>query len=65
MWWGFEYLLKKFSKGWGKPPRLIVARGAQWSRDSARDYKVVGGKVIELMDEEQEPGDPDGEDSDG
>jgi hypothetical protein len=38
--------------------RLIVARGAQWSSDSLRDYKVVGGTVIELQvgghDEEDE-----------
>jgi hypothetical protein len=29
VWWGFDYLLKKFSKGWGGPPRLVVTRGAR------------------------------------
>ena len=38
---------------------LIEARGAQWSRDSERDFKVVGGKVVELRE-----GDP-VEDEDG
>jgi hypothetical protein len=45
--WGFDYLLKKFTNQWRGPPHLIVAHGAQWSRDSKRDYKVVGGKVVE------------------
>jgi hypothetical protein len=45
--WGFDYLLKKFSNQWRGPPHLIVARGTQWSRDSKRDYKVVGGKFVE------------------
>ncbi len=48
MEWGFDYLLKKFTDQWGKRPHLIVAHGAQWSRDSKRDYKVVGGKVVDL-----------------
>jgi hypothetical protein len=48
--WGFDYLLKKFSERGQKPPRLAVTRGAQWSRDSYRDYKVVGGKVAEPED---------------
>lgn len=51
--WGFEYLLKKFSEGGRKPPRLAVTRGAQWSRDSYRDYKVVGGKVVEMPDTDE------------
>lgn len=59
MHWGFDYLLKKFSQGVNKPPRLVVTRGAQWSRDSLRDYKVVGGKVVEMHD-----GEPD-EDEEG
>jgi hypothetical protein len=50
--WGFEYLLKKLSNRWGSPPHLIVARGAQWSRDSKRDFKVVGGKLDSDPDEE-------------
>jgi hypothetical protein len=45
--WGFAYLLNKFSDRWGSTPHLIVARGAQWSRDSKRDFKVVGGKYVE------------------
>jgi hypothetical protein len=57
--WGFEHLLKKFSEGGRKPPRLAVTRGAQWSRDSVRDYKVVAGKVIELRNDD--PKDEDGE----
>ena len=57
--WGFDYLLKKMSDRWGSPPHLIVARVAQWSRDSKRDFKVVGGKVVERLD-----GDPD-EEEDG
>jgi len=54
--WGFDHLLKKLSDRWGGPPHLIVARGAQWSRDSKRDFKVVGGKVVERLDS-----DPDAE----
>lgn len=50
--WGFEYLLKKFANQWRGPPHLIVAHGTQWSRDSMRDFKVVGGKVVELSDED-------------
>jgi hypothetical protein len=46
MEWGLDYLLKKFTNHWGKRPHLIVAHGAQWSRDSKRDFKVVGGKVV-------------------
>ncbi len=57
--WGFEYLLKNLSQNDRKPPRLVVTRGTQWSRDSKRDFKVVGGKVVELRE-----GDPD-EDEDG
>ena len=56
VWWGFDYLLKKFADQHGGPPHLIVARGAQWSRDSKRDFKIVGGKVVELG-----PEDPDAE----
>lgn len=56
MHWGFEYLLKKLSLNDRTPPRLVVTRGAQWSRDSLRDYKVVGGKVVERTDD-----DPDNE----
>ncbi len=54
--WGFDYLLKKMAAQHGGPPHLIVARGAQWSRDSKRDFKIVGGKFVEL-----EPDDPDDE----
>lgn len=57
MHWGFDHLLKKFSQGGRRPPRLVVARGAQWSRDSERDFKVVGGKLVERTDD-----DPDEED---
>jgi hypothetical protein len=49
--WGFDYLLKKFANQWRGPPHLIVAHGAQWSRDSKRDYKVVGGKVVQFLDD--------------
>jgi hypothetical protein len=38
---GFDYLLKKMSENGRTPPRLAVTRGAQWSRDSARPFKVV------------------------
>lgn len=38
---GFDLLLKKMTTGWEKPPRLVVTRGAQWSRDSERDWKVI------------------------
>jgi hypothetical protein len=44
--------LKNFSEGGHKPPRLAVVRGTQWSRDSLRDYKVVGGKMVERTDED-------------
>jgi hypothetical protein len=57
--WAFDYLLRKFSEGGRKPPRLAVTRGAQWSRDSLRDYKMVAGKVVELQNEE--PDDEEGE----
>jgi hypothetical protein len=40
---------------WGKPPHLIVARGAQWTRDSLRDFKIVGGKIVELGPEDPDP----------
>jgi hypothetical protein len=50
--WGFDHLLKKLSQDGREPPRLVVARGAQWSRDSLRDYKIVGGKVFEMHDVE-------------
>jgi hypothetical protein len=43
--WGFDHLLKKMSVNGREPPRLAVTRGAQWSRDSQRDFKVVQ-KVI-------------------
>jgi hypothetical protein len=49
--WGFDHLLKKFATQWGGPPHLIVAHGAQWSRDSKRDFKVVG-KFVEADDNE-------------
>lgn len=52
VWWGFDYLLKKLSDRFGPPPHLIVARGAQWSRDSKRDFKVVGGKLVERLDDD-------------
>lgn len=54
--WGFDHLLRKFAeRQWGEPPHLIVAHGAQWSRDSKRDFKVVGGKVVELNGSEELP----------
>jgi hypothetical protein len=53
--WGFDYLLKKFANQWSGTPHLIVAHGAQWSRDSKRDYKVVGGNVIEMADDKDDP----------
>jgi hypothetical protein len=34
---------------------LVVTRGAQWSRDSKRDFKVVGGKVVERTDDDPDP----------
>lgn len=46
--WGFDYLLKQYSDGGHKPPRFAVTWGATWSRDSARDYKVVVGNVTHL-----------------
>jgi len=52
-WWGFDYLLKKYAQNHGGPPHLVVARGAQWSRDSKRDFKVVGGKLVDR--EEHDP----------
>ena len=56
--WGFDYLLKKLGSRREGPPHLIVARGAQWSRDSKRDFKVVAGnwvkKAAEDPDEEEE-----------
>ena len=57
VWWGFDYLLKKYARNHGGPPHLIVARGAQWTRDSKRDFKVVGGKLVERAND-----DPDEED---
>ena len=45
--WGFDYLLKKYTHDDGNGPHLVVARGAQWSRDSRRDYKIVAGKFVE------------------
>jgi hypothetical protein len=54
--WGFDYLLKKLSDRRGQTPHFIVAHGAQWSRDSKRDFKVVAGKLVALLD-----GDPDEE----
>ena len=36
----------------GKPPRLAFTRAAQWSGDSFRDYKIVGGKVVEMQDDD-------------
>jgi hypothetical protein len=47
VWWGFEYLMKKSADQFRKPPHLIVARGAQWTRDSQADFEVVGGKFVE------------------
>lgn len=52
--WGFDFLLKRFANQHGGPPHLVVAHGAQWSRDSKRDYKVVAGKVVEALDEEDD-----------
>lgn len=40
---GFDFLLKKMTTAWEKPPRLVVTRGAQWSRDSERDWEVIEG----------------------
>lgn len=47
VWWGFDYLMKKFADQFRGPPHFIVARGAQWTRDSRRDFKVVGRKFAE------------------
>ena len=55
VWWGFEYLMKKFADQFRGPPHLIVARGAQWSRDSKRDFKVVGGKLAEREEHDPDP----------
>jgi hypothetical protein len=38
---GFDWMLAHLSQDGRKPPRLAVTRGAQWSRDSARDWKVI------------------------
>jgi hypothetical protein len=59
MEWGFDHLLKKFAeRSWGEPPHLIVAHGAQWSRDSKRDFKIVGGRVF-VMDNDEDGNDED------
>jgi hypothetical protein len=52
VWWGFDYLMKKFADQFRGPPHLIVARGAQWTRDSKRDFKVVGGKLAERTEDD-------------
>lgn len=52
VWWGFDYLLKRYANRHGGPPHLVVARGAQWSRDSKRDFKLVGGKLVERTDDD-------------
>jgi len=39
--------MKKSADQFRKPPHLIVARGAQWTRDSQADFEVVGGKFVE------------------
>ena len=56
VWWGFDFLLKKYGQYQGGPPHLIVARGAQWSRDSKRDFKVVGGKLVERTGDDPDDG---------
>jgi hypothetical protein len=38
--WGFDFLLSRVREG-DIPPHLAVTHGAQWSRDSQRDYKIV------------------------
>jgi hypothetical protein len=48
--WGFDYLLKKLSRNERIAPHLIVARGAQWSHHSKRDFNVIGGKLVERAD---------------
>lgn len=40
---GFDFLLKKLSANGDTAPRLVVTRGAQWSRDSQRDWQVIEG----------------------
>ena len=52
VWWGFDFLLKRYADRHGGPPHRVVARGAQWSRDSKRDFKVVGGKLVERTDDD-------------
>jgi len=54
VWWGFDFLLKKYAANHGGLPHLVVARGAQWTRDSKRDFKVVGGKMVQMPDEPEE-----------
>jgi hypothetical protein len=58
--WRFDFLLKKCSEGGRKPPRLAVVRGAQWSRDSLRDFKVVSGNVVQI----EYPAEPSDDDDD-
>ena len=52
VWWGFEYLMKKFADQFRGPPRLIIARGAQWTRDSKPDIKVVSRKFVERTEDD-------------
>ena len=54
--WGFDYLLKKLSEDGRQPPRLAVTRGAQWSRDSQRQYRIVEGQVVALGTDEKNGG---------
>jgi len=54
-WWGFDFLLKKYARQHGGPPHLAVTRGAQWSRDSNRDFKTVGGKLVEREEHDPDP----------
>ena len=47
--WGFDYLLKKLALH-DHVPHLTVTRGAEWSRDSRRDYKIVASKFAKRED---------------
>ena len=51
VWWGFEYLMKKFADQF-RGHRISLWRGAQWSRDSRRDFKVVAGKFVERTEDD-------------
>jgi hypothetical protein len=51
---GLAYRFEPGERGW----KMVLVDVEQWSRDSKRDYKVAGGKVVGMVEDGNDEDEP-------